>query len=139
MTCCLWPVWLPPMTIYSFNIYVYVPVWFKFEHIRILKANGCKVYNMLLGFLWLPSMTHMIVWFLWVKKIWSSNSRGNFVPLHICFYDCTSAHICFYAMFQNRYIYDYNYRYLWWLDSNFNFFQKNIHNKSHMVQKMLII
>ena len=89
MTCCLWQlVWLPHMTPYSFKVYISRPVWFEFERIKTLKAIGCKVYDMLLGFLWLPSMTSMTVWFLWVKKIQSSNSGKNFVPLHICFYDC---------------------------------------------------
>ena len=96
MTCCLWwLVWLPHMTPYSFKVYISRLVWFEFERIKTLKAIGCKVYDMLLGFLWLPSMTSMTVWFLWVKKIQSSNSRGNFVPMHICFYDCTHIFLCY--------------------------------------------
>ena len=96
MTCCLWQlVWLPHVTPYSFKVYISRPVWFEFECIKTLKAIGCKVYDMLLGFLWLPSMTSMTVWFLWVKKIQSSNSGGNFVPLHIYFYDCTYMFLCY--------------------------------------------
>ena len=41
----------------------------KFERIRTLKAIGCNVYDSLLEFLWLPSMTNMTVLFLQVKKI----------------------------------------------------------------------
>ena len=36
----------------------------KFERIRTLKAIGCNVYDLLLEFLWLPSMTSMTVLFL---------------------------------------------------------------------------
>ena len=39
---CLWFVWMPPMTLYSFNVYVSVPVWFKFELIRSLEAIDVK-------------------------------------------------------------------------------------------------
>ena len=37
--------------------------------------------------------------------------------------------------FQDRCIYDYNCRFLWCINSNFNFFSKNIQNGSHMMQK----
>ena len=97
MTCCLWRlVWLPHMTPYSFKVYISRPVWFEFERIKTLKAIGCKVYDMLLGFLWLPSMT------VWQCDFYGSRRFKVQIPegiLCLCTYVSMIARIYFYAMF----------------------------------------
>ena len=65
--CLLWPavydLYGRLLWFYIASTYISAPVWFKFACIKILKTTGCKVYDMLLEFLWLPSHTCMTVYF----------------------------------------------------------------------------